>query len=325
LAAAAGICLLAPIVIGFSGVHDPSVRATEALTLVVPVVGAAVLGGRWAAYAVAVAAAVAFSLVIPPIGSFRIELGQDVIALCVFAGVALVVSTLVARRVEALRQVEHQRRSLLRSVSHDLRTPLSAIRAAATELQSGIGHDEAVQGRLLELIGDESLRLDRLVGNLLDLSRVEAGVLQPRYQAVDMAELVEVSANSLERMFRDVALEVEVGPDLPSVQGDFTLLGQVVTNLLENAARHSPTGSTVVVAAVVEGATMRVSVADEGPGVDPSEAATIFEPFRSGSIAGTSGIGLAICKAIIEAHAGTIRVGETAAGGAEFSFSVPLG
>jgi two-component system sensor histidine kinase KdpD len=322
-AAVGGVVAVALLALALAPFQDDVSRAGQGLVLVLPVVGAAVVGGRWPAYVVAGAATLAFALVIPPVGSLVVELEQDLVALVVFAVVAVVVSTVVAGRIEVLHEVERQRAALLRSVSHDLRTPLSAIRAGSTELLDGADHDPATRRRLLELIDGEAERLDRLVANLLSMSRIEAGALEPRRQAVDLGELVELTVPRLARRFTDLHLEVDVAPDVPVILADHTQLEQVITNLLENAARHSPPGGTVRLAVRAVGDGVELTVDDEGPGVDPADAIAIFEPFRTAGPSATSGIGLAICKAIVEAHAGTISVGGAPGGGARFTVTLP--
>jgi two-component system sensor histidine kinase KdpD len=177
---------------------------------------------------------------------------------------------------------------------------------------------------LLATVCDEAERLDRLVGNLLSMSRIEAGALRPDRQAVDVGELVTDRLRRLKRLFREVRLQVELAPDLPLVDGDYTLLDQVVTNLVENASRYAPPVSTVRVSArPVEGGLIELSVSDEGIGVPDYDRDRIFEPFRRGEGSTSSGVGLATCKAIVEAHAGTIAVTRTAGGGATFVVRLP--
>jgi K+-sensing histidine kinase KdpD len=321
------------VVIGTAGVvvalavflplHTHTSRAAPALALVLPVVASALIGGRVAAYVVAAEAALAFGLVNPPIGTLRVELGEDVIALVVFVIVAIAVGTLVASRMELLEQVDRDRAALLRSVSHDLRTPLGAIRAAASELQGDAPHDEAARAELLDLVVDEADRLDRLVANLLSLTRIEAGALAPQRQAVDLGELVAHCAERMERVTRRVPVHLVVEDDLPLVHVDYALVEQVVVNLLENAARHSPDGASVVVGVHRDHDDVRIDVDDEGPGLDPVLQALLFEPFQSGRVAGTSGVGLAIARAVIDAHGGTITVGDAPRAGARFSIRLP--
>lgn len=316
--------VLIGLVVGRLG--DELARASQALILVVPVVVSAVLGGRRAAYVVAASTTIVFSMLIPPVGSVRVRVAQDLIALAVFSAVALVIGTLVAGRIEILGRVERQRAVLLRSVSHDLRTPLASIRAAASEVLA-MDHDPQTRRKLLELVGNEAERLDRLVANLLSLSRIEAGALTPRRQPVDLGELIGASSERLASSFAERPLAIDVPDDLPILHADYTQLEQVVTNLLENAARHTPPGSSVAVSAMARDDGVSICVADSGPGVDPAEAHAIFEPFRlgPGSVTGSSGIGLAICKAIVDAHGGAIVVDANPGGGARFTVTLPRG
>ena len=332
--------------------------ATPALTLIVPGIVAGLVGGRVAGVITAVVAAIALDVVfVEPYGKITVHLVDDVVALVAFTAVALAVATLVAlandrrraaeQRAEeiqalsedkerlrreqqrlssekiALVQAENARRALLRSVSHDLRTPLATIRAITSDLRDGAAHDERTRNELLELTGDEAERLDRLVANLLSMSRIEAGALQPVLQAAQLDELVTERVRRLSRVMRDVRVDTDVAPDLPLVDADYTMLDQVITNLLENAARHSPPRSTVRIAARKAGDLVEISISDQGPGIPPDERDWIFEPFRTGTASGSSGVGLAICKAIVEAHGGRICVTDALGGGARFTFTLP--
>jgi two-component system sensor histidine kinase KdpD len=336
-------------------------RATPALVLVLSVVGAGVIGGARGASVTAVAAALMFNLVfIPPYGTLKADSVDDYLALAVFLAVALALGLLVsvqadrrrgaehreaevrdlyermqdmarqqelladeAKRVQLLEEIDAQRAALLRSVSHDLRTPLAAIRAVASDLRAGVAYDAETRTELLDMVCDEAERLDRLVGNLLSLSRIEAGALAPERQAVEVGELLQNAVRRLHGLFQQVRVEVAIEPSLPLVDGDYTQLEQVVTNLVENAARHAPPRTAVRVEARTRGSAVEVRVADEGGGVQEWERDRIFEPFRRGEGSRSSGIGLAICKAVVEAHGGTIAVESTAGGGATFVFTVP--
>ncbi len=336
-------------------------RAAPALALVVPIVVAGLLGGRVAALVVVPAAALAFNVVfIEPHWTLKVDALQDAIALAVFGLVAMVVGTLVARegerrqsaeeragelqllntelqelqrererlaeeatRAAVLQRVDEQRAALLRSVSHDLRTPLATIGAVVSDLLGGAPYDDATRAELLTLVADEAERLDRLVANLLSLSRIEAGALHPDRQAVSMEELVAHTVKRLDRLLDSCSIEVEFPRDLPLVDGDHTQLEQVLSNLLENAARHAPPGSTVRVGGREAGEVVEIWVEDEGAGIPASERLRIFEPFRRGEGSSSSGIGLAICKAIVEAHGGEINANGASSGGARFCFSVP--
>lgn len=337
-------------------------RATPALLLELAVVAAGVLGGRKAALATAVMAAVAFNLAfIPPYWTPKVAVVDDAVALGVFVVVAAAVGTFVGReaerrraaeqradevqalheryeivvgqrerlaeeanRVAVLEQVDKQRSALLRSVSHDLRTPLATIRAVTSDLRAGAAYDDTTRTELLDLVGDEAERLDRIVANLLSLSRVEAGALKPDRQAVAVDELIAESVRRLARLFRQVRVYVDLPDDLPLADADYSQLDQVLTNLLENAARHAPRSSTLEIGAAPRGGMIQVWVADEGLGIAHFARERIFEPFSRGADSASTGVGLAICKAIVEAHGGTIEAQHALGGGARFSFTIPV-
>ena len=227
-------------------------------------------------------------------------------------------------------QLDLQRSALLRSVTHDLRTPLAAIRAIATDLHSGVEYDEVTRTELLQTVCDEVDRLDRLVGNLLSMSRMDAGVYPPRHQAIDVAELVRHRLRALAPLLRDVEVVVDVEPGLPLADGDFGQLEEVLTNLLGNAVRHVPAGSMITVRAAevpveVAGGSSFVAIAviDRGPGIDPEWRDRIFTAFERGPGSRSTGLGLAICQGIVTAHGGTIRAEDTPGGGATIVFTVP--
>ena len=315
-------CLIAAAI---APLGDAIGHAAQALLLVIPVAATAVVGGRRPAEIVAGVATLMFTLILPPVGTLHIRFAEDAVALAVFTVVAFTVGGLVAHRIEALDQLEKQRAALLRSVSHDLRTPLSAIRASVSELEDGSMYDDATRTRLLYLVGEEADRLDRLVANLLSLARIEGGGLSPRRVAVDLPELVRLCTHRLDRVLDDIEVRIDAPTDLPTVFADHTLVEQVVTNLLENAARHSPPGTPIIVRLRALRKTLELAVIDHGAGVRAGDSKVIFEPFRSGTSGGTSGIGLAICKAVVEAHGGTIGVDETPGGGATFTVRLPIG
>jgi two-component system sensor histidine kinase KdpD len=356
----AGLALVGVCTVALLPGRDSFTVATPALVLVAPGLVAGLLGGRLAAVATAAVAALALDLVfIEPYGTLDVHVVDDVVALLAFGAVALTVATLVALASEgrraaeqraseilalseererirreqaqladeksALEQAEDARRALLRSVSHDLRTPLAAIRAITSDLRAGAVYDEVTRRELLDVVGDEAERLDRLVANLLSLSRIEAGALAPDLQAVDLDELLTERVRRLSRLLRDVKVETRLPDLLPLVDADYLLVDQVVTNLLENAARHAPPGSMITIEASDLGDAMEVAVSDQGSGVPAAERNVIFEPFRTGSTGHrSSGVGLAICKAIVEAHGGRISVGDAPGSGARFAFTLPI-
>jgi K+-sensing histidine kinase KdpD len=362
LGAVLGVATTVGVGLALLPVRDQLTSATVALVLVVVVVGAAIVGGSIAAIVTAVAAAATLNVAfIRPYGGFGIASVDDGTELVAFVIVALLVGQLVTRlvrrrtevrevseqvraldqrvaqlhdersqlarratRAEELEAVDRQRSALLRSVSHDLRTPLASIRAVATDLRDGVVYDDDTRVELLTTVCDEVDRLDRFVANLLSLSRIEAGAFAPERQAVDVAELVSERIRSLGPLLRDVNVRTDLADDLPLADADYGQLEQVMTNLLANAARHAPRRSDVWIAAARDGDEVRIEVSDQGHGIAPADAERLFEPFVRGHDSRGSGIGLAICRSIVEAHGGTLGVRRTFGGGATFSFTVPV-
>ncbi|HET6171227.1 MAG TPA: ATP-binding protein [Gaiellales bacterium] len=229
--------------------------------------------------------------------------------------------------LRALEETDRLRSALLQSVSHDLRTPLTAITASASALRESVPEHE--RDALLAGIEQEARRLVRLVDNMLDLSRIEAGALRPRRTLMPVDELlyaaVDDAAAALEGQFVDV--DVDGASELPPVSVDETMIRQVLVNLLENASRADP-DDTIGLYAAHEGTTLRLSVVDHGPGVPEAERRRIFEPYyrlrknhdgRTGT-----GLGLAISRGYVEAHGGKLRVEPTPGGGATFIVELPL-
>ncbi len=351
---AIGLALVAVVTAILLPFRSGMSRAIPALAFVMPVVAAALIGRRTAALVTALAGAAVFSFsFVPPYDRVSIASAEDWAALGVFLAVALVVGTLVgaeaerrkaaedraeeirrllaererlqeeANRVAVMEMIDQQRSALLRSVSHDLRTPLSTIRAVASDLRDGTDHPPETRERLLDLVGDEAERLNRIVDNLLSLSRIESGALQPDRQAIAIDELIDDRVHRLARLLRHVTVTEDIQAGLPLVDADYVQLDQVVTNLLENAARHAPAGTAVRVTARGDEDQVEVSVQDEGHGIAEVDAEHIFEPFRRGPGSASSGIGLAICKAIIEAHDGCIGFDSSPGRGARFWFTLP--
>jgi two-component system sensor histidine kinase KdpD len=235
---------------------------------------------------------------------------------------------LEAVRAESLERFEVQRSALLRAVSHDLRTPLSAIRAVATDLRDGVVYDDRTRIELLDTVCDEVDRLDRLVANLLSMGRIEAGVFEPALQAVDLRELVEDRVKRLSPLLKHVRMRYDVPDSLPFVRGDYGQLEQLFTNLLSNVARHAPDETDVWVLARSQTddageQLLQVEVSDQGAGIDPEDRERVFEPFQVGEGSRSTGIGLAICRAIVEAHGGRIWIERTFGGGATFVLTLP--
>jgi two-component system sensor histidine kinase KdpD len=228
---------------------------------------------------------------------------------------------------ELFRRTSELRSALLDAVSHDLRTPLSAIiGSAGSMLQSDVAWSADERREFLETIMQEAGRLNRIVGNLLDLSRIQAGSLVPARDWHDPALVLHESLHRLGAAIREHVLDVDVPDDLPPVSIDPVEVDQVVANLVENAAKYAPTGTTIRVVARVEDGELRVSVEDEGPGVPEEALPNLFEPFYRGPTAhagGGSGVGLAVARGLVEAHGGVIAARNRDGRGARFSFRIP--
>lgn len=236
------------------------------------------------------------------------------------------VSAEESRRTELRAETERVRSSLLSSISHDLRTPLAAIIGSAGSLLQGSALPSGSPARpLVEDIHEEALRLARLVHNLLEATRLESAV-KLKKEAHPIEEVVGSALGRLERELEGREVRAVVPEDLPLVSIDPSLLEQALVNLLENAVRHTPSGTPLEVEAEASAGMMTVSVRDRGPGVPPADLERVFDKFyRAGSSPGGAGLGLAICKAVVAAHGGRIWVENRHGGGAAFRFILPLG
>jgi len=224
-------------------------------------------------------------------------------------------------------EAERLRTSLLSSLSHDLRTPLGAITGAASSLLEGRVTADATRQDLLKTILEEAQRMNRLIGNLLDMIRVESGALQVQKEWQPLEEPVGVALIRLEDRLRDHPVTVNLPADLPLVPVDEVLIEQALINLLENAAKYTPAGTPIEISAVPLDGMVRVDVADRGPGFATGEETRIFEKFyRAPSGVGTSGVGLGltICRGIVTAHGGSIWAENREGGGAVLRFTLPL-
>jgi two-component system sensor histidine kinase KdpD len=232
-------------------------------------------------------------------------------------------------RLEASRQSERLRTALLDSVTHDLRTPLTAIRAAATTLTLQPDLPEAERTELTTVVDEESARLDRLIGQALEMAQLDAEVVQIRAVPQDVRELMEMTVEEMRPLLRDRPIEVQVAADVPRTPLDRALVHRVLRHLIENAVRYSPARSPIELHAVRDAYRLRVTVTDQGPGIEPGEQPFVFDKFFRGrqqrGKAGGTGMGLAIVKAIVEAHGGAIELISEAGKGSQFAFWLPLG
>ncbi len=231
-----------------------------------------------------------------------------------------------ALRARLLGEVDLLRRSLVGAVSHDLRTPLATIKlSASTLLESGSSLTPGDVKELASLVDAQADRLDRLVSNLLDMTRIQAGALELRRQPCAVADLVDEALAVLGRSGQNGEVSWQAPADLALVDVDAVLVRQALANLVDNAFRYSPDGATVTVAArEVAGQKVEVSVSDKGPGVPEEERTRIFQMFERREAGGRGGLGLAITQAFIEAHGERIWVGPADGGGARFAFTLPI-
>lgn len=230
------------------------------------------------------------------------------------------------RRVELLEEIERLRQALVGAVSHDLRTPLSTIKlASSTLLESSTALSSTDAKELLELIDLQADRLTRLVQNLLDMTRIEAGVLEVRHVPCWLGDLVNGAVDLLGHVLDGHEIRVDLPSSMPMIEVDPALTTQVLCNLLDNAQRHAPTGTPITVAAkVLATGSVAVSVSDQGGGVPPAERDYLFDTFVRFDTGGRAGLGLAIARSFAEAHGEHLWLESPDEGGARFVFSVPV-
>jgi len=231
-------------------------------------------------------------------------------------------------RAEAARESEQLRSALLDSVTHEFRTPLTGIKASATSLLSNPGLDAAQRLELLTVIDEESDRLNRLVGEAAEMAQLDANQFELQLAAHPIQEAVDAALEKAKPALSQHRVEVRIPSDLPPVRMDQGRITEVVTQLLENAAKYSSPQSPIQITAEVGNRMVMTSVADRGPGIDDFEQSLIFEKFYRGrgqrlQVQGT-GMGLAIAKAIVEAHGGKIGVTSQPGHGSVFYFTLPL-
>ena len=236
-----------------------------------------------------------------------------------------------AGRAQLLEESDRLKTALLSSVSHDLRTPLTAIKASATVLlQEDAALDAPTRSDLLSAINEETDRLNHLVGDLLDQSQIEAGALRLKRDWCDMDELIRAVVRRLGSSLAVFHVRLHLPSDLPLILADYVQIDRVISNLLENAIRFAPAGSTIEIAARAQGGKLTVSVTNQGPAIPARLHPHLFDKFyrisedRSPSMG--TGLGLSICKGIVDAHGGRIWVESPVAedSGTQFAFTLPL-
>jgi two-component system sensor histidine kinase KdpD len=232
------------------------------------------------------------------------------------------------RRAQLDAEANQLRAALFSSVTHDLRTPLASIKASVTSLlDRAVTHDPLQERELLTTVLEETDRLNRLVGNIMDLAKIRAGALVPQRELVALDEIVNAVLARMRLDLGGIATRTVIRPDVPEISADPVQLDQVFTNLIENAARHSRDGGEIQVTAAVFGAGVQIRVVDHGAGIPAKERSKVFEPFYRGEGPPDrpgSGLGLPIARAIVIAHGGRIWIEGAPGGGTAVVFELPI-
>lgn len=266
--------------------------------------------------------------IVPPLGrSFDLSERDLLEAFAVLIGLILEKDHIIEafKRAEILEASERLRRALLDSVSHELKTPLSAVQAGVDALAREIKQDEKKQTTLQE-VQLAVRRLNRVINNLLDMTRIEAGVIQPKLEWCDAGELVEAAIDLAGEALAEHRLAIEEASELPVVKLDQALLEQCLCNLLLNAASWSRPGTKITIRAALNQDKLLLSVLDEGRGIRATDLNHVFEMFYRApeSRPGGAGLGLSIVEGFVRAHGGSVRAANRESGGAEFVMTVPV-
>jgi two-component system sensor histidine kinase KdpD len=310
---------------------------TAVLLYLVPVTLAATRWGRGPSVLAAVLSVTLHNLLfVEPVGTLSVDHPADAFSLVLLLFTALVTAQLAdsARRgARAERDAAVARRSdelktaLLRTVSHELRTPLASIKASVSGMrQTDASYTPEDRAELLESIEDETDRLDRLVENLLDASRLETGALTPRLAPNDLQGLVNAVMTKMRDRLRGRTVRLDIPDDLPPVACEYALVEQVVRNLIENAILHTGPDVAVSIDVHQQNGMVRTAICDDGPGIPKNDRERLLRPFERGATqAHGSGLGLAIARGFIEAHHGRlwIEAGPNG-GGTRLVFTLPV-
>ncbi len=234
----------------------------------------------------------------------------------------------VAQKALVGIESERLRNSLLAALSHDLRTPLTSLVGLSESLTRAKPPLPEAQLSVAQALHSETLRMSNLVANLLDMARIQSGEVKLNLQWQPLEEVVGSALHASTTYLSKHAVETRIPVDLPLVRIDSVLIERVLCNLIENATKYTPAGSRIVIVAEVSGTMLDISVRDNGPGLPSGKEESLFEKFTRGEKESTTpgvGLGLAICKAIVQAHGGKIRAAKAPEGGAAIVFSIPLG
>jgi two-component system sensor histidine kinase KdpD len=229
---------------------------------------------------------------------------------------------------EAERQGERLKSALMDSIAHDFRTPLTSIKAAVTNLLAAPHADSAQDQELLTIINEECDRLNHLVEEASEMAKLEAGEFELHFESVHIEEIIEQALQHLKKPLSEREVKVRLSPDLPPVRADVNRAKEILVQLIDNANMYSSKEQPITISAELTGDAVTTSVADRGPGIDPFEQGLIFDKFYRGRdqrylVRGT-GMGLAIAKAIVNAHGGSLSVTSQLGHGSVFSFSLPV-
>jgi two-component system sensor histidine kinase KdpD len=233
-----------------------------------------------------------------------------------------------AHQAELLEITDKLQNALLNSISHDLRTPLVSITGALSSLaDSQVALDENARRSLIETAGEEADRLNRLVGNLLDMTRLESGAMRVKRSAVDIQDVIGSALEEIGARLAGRSVKMDIPDSLPLISVDFMLIERVLVNVIDNALKYSPPESDIEIRAFLAGAFIEITVADRGVGIPPEDLNRIFDKFyrvqRPDNVSGT-GLGLAISKGIVEAHGGFISAENRPGGGTIITIALPV-
>jgi len=295
------------------------------------VVIAAIRWGQGPAIVTSILSVLAFDFfLVPPYLTLSVADLQYVFTFVAFLIVGIVVSTLASKTREQVIQCQTEKlqSALLNSISHDLRTPLSSVTGSLSALlDNDAGLDDTTRKELLETAFTESDRLNRLVGNLLDMTRMEAGALQINRQACELRDVLGVTLEQLKENIGARNIRIDIPKDFPEISVDFLFMMKVFFNLIDNAIKYSPANTPIDIKAAVFKDKVKIEIKDQGIGIPKGDLKHIFEKFyrvaRPQQVMGT-GLGLSICKGIIEAHGGQISAENNLDKGVTFIITFPL-
>jgi two-component system sensor histidine kinase KdpD len=233
-----------------------------------------------------------------------------------------------AQQTRLLQEKEKLQTALLNSISHDLRTPLASITGVLSSLRDAESYlDDVTRRELVENACEEADRLNRLVANLLDMTRLQAGAVKAGHQLCDVQDIIGVVLTELADKLKNNQVTVELADALPLVPMDYVLMTRVFINLIDNAQKYSVPGAPIDISATSNKSRLEVEVADRGIGIPPAELTRVFEKFyrlrRSDGVGGT-GLGLSICRGIVELHGGQIWADNRPGGGTVMTVSLPV-